>query len=81
MISAEGFMRFSDFRAWIRDENGTASIEFSIVLGVLVAAFLAAGMVIGPAVHNYATRLKTITLEARAVLDELKAATPPATAP
>ncbi|MFY7854434.1 MAG: hypothetical protein ACOVQ6_21960 [Brevundimonas sp.] len=68
-------MRSDLAKAFVSDEVGTASIEFAIVLGVLVAAFLAAGVVIGPAVHDYATRLKSITLEARAVLNDLEAAT------
>lgn len=71
-------MRVTLLKAFLADDEGTASIEFAIVLGVLVAGFLAAGLVIGPAVHDYANRLKTITLEARAVLNELNAATPPA---
>lgn len=70
-------MRPGLLKTFVADEGGTASIEFSIVLGVLVSAFLAAGLVIGPAVHDYALRLKTLTTEARAVLDELNAATPP----
>jgi len=65
------------FSRFVADEDGTASIEFTIVLAVMVMAFLAAGMVLGPAVHGYATRVKAITLEARAVLTELQAATPP----
>lgn len=67
-------------KKFLFDENGTASIEFTIVLAILTAACLAAGMVIGPAVHGYADRLKTITLEARAVLNELNGA-PPAAPP
>lgn len=64
-------------KRFVDDESGTASIEFTIVLAVMVMALVAAGMVVGPAVHGYATRLKAITLEARAALNELQAATPP----
>jgi Flp pilus assembly pilin Flp len=73
-------MRSAFFKRLVADERGTASIEFTIVLAILVAAFFAAGMVIGPAVHGYADRLKTVTTDARAVLDGLKAAQAP-TAP
>ena len=64
-------------KRFVDDESGTASIEFTIVLAVMVMALVAAGMVVGPAVHGYATRLKAITLEARAALNELQAVTPP----
>lgn len=74
-------MRSSPLKAFVADEDGTASIEFAIVVAVLVIAFLAAGAVIGPAVHDYANRLKTITLEARAVLNDLNAVTPPPAPP
>ena len=72
-------MRPGLFKTFVADEGGTASIEFSIVLGVLVSAFLAAGLVVGPAVKDYALHLKAVTTEARAVLDLLEApGAPPA---
>ena len=56
----------------LRDESGTASIEFIIVFAGLAGAAVAAAMALGPAVHGYADRLVNITQQANTVLITLQ---------
>ena len=56
----------------LRDERGTVSIEFIIVLGGLVGAVVLAATVVGPPLHAYADRLISLTEAADAALANLQ---------
>lgn len=57
-----------------RDERGTASIEFAIVVGGFVTAIFLLGVKLGPAIHAYADRLSAIADHAQTVLNQISAA-------
>ena len=57
---------------FLRDESGTASIEFAIVIAGLVGATVAAAMVVAPSLHAYANRLINISQQADIVLKALQ---------
>ncbi len=61
-------------RGLARDESGTASIEFAIVVGGFLTAIFFLGVTLGPAIHSYADRLSTISDHAQTVLNQLSAA-------
>ena len=54
-------------RLW-SDTSGTVGLEFSIVLGGLAAAAVAAAAVLGPPLHAYADHLSQVADHAEAVL-------------
>lgn len=67
----------SSFRRLTRSQEGTASIEFAIVVGGLTIAVVGAAVFIAPALHAYADKLSAIAEHADQVLNRLSAATPP----
>lgn len=61
----------------MRDEKGVASVEATILLGVLGVALMAGGYLLGPAVKAYADRLTSVVREARCLAAGDPAAPPP----
>jgi Flp pilus assembly pilin Flp len=65
---------FSRQKQFLADESGTASIEFIIVLALMVVAMFAVGKVLGPAIDRYANHLTAVSQRAENALSNLNAA-------
>lgn len=64
-------------RTVLSDEKGVASVEATILLGVLGVALMAGGYLLGPAVKAYADRLTAVVREARCLAAGDPASPPP----
>jgi len=61
----------------LKDEKGVASVEATILLGVIGVALMAGGYMLGPAVKAYADRLTSVVREARCLAAGDPSAPPP----
>jgi len=59
-------------RKLLKDQRGVVALEFALVLSTVGLACIAGGMVLGPPVHSYASRLTDTVMRAEALADQLQ---------